>query len=126
MFPSLRVRNARDVFYTDAEIAAVRTELPLELRNLWTVASWTGWRRNELFRLQWSQVDAAAGVVRLNVGTTKNDEGREVPFDAVPDLVTAFQAQRDYTREIERRTGKIVAHVFHGTGNRSSVWMSHG
>lgn len=116
LFPSLRVRNARDVFYSDAQVAAVRAELPLELRHLWTVAAWTGWRRNELFRLQWSQVDFAAGVVRLNVGTTKNDEGREVPFDGVPELVTAFTAQRDYTREVERRTGQIVTHVFHRNG----------
>jgi integrase len=116
VFPSLRVRNARDVFYTDAESAAVRAELPPELRNLWTVAAWTGWRRNELFRLQWSQVDFGAGVVRLNVGTTKNDEGREVPFDGVPELVAAFQAQREYTRDVERRLGRIVAHVFHRSG----------
>ena len=116
VFPALRVRNARDVFYTDAEVEAVRRELPVELRNLWTVAAWTGWRRNELFRLQWAEVDFRAGVVRLNVGTTKNDEGREVPFDAVPELVAAFQAQRDYTRDVERRTGRIVAHVFHRNG----------
>ncbi len=42
LFPTLKVRNARDVFYTDAEIAAVRAELPPALRNLWTVAAWTG------------------------------------------------------------------------------------
>lgn len=115
-FPSVRVRNARDVFYTDVEVGAVRSELPEELRHLWTIAAWTGWRRNELLRLQWSQVDFGAGVVRLNVGTTKNDEGREVPFDAVPELSAAFRAQRDYTREVERRTGQIVQHVFHRSG----------
>lgn len=116
LFPSLRVRNARDVFYTDTEVEAVRQELPPELRNLWTVAAWTGWRRNELFRLQWAQVDFGAGVVRLNVGTTKNDEGREVPFDGIPELVAAFHAQRDYTRDVERRSGQIVVHVFHRNG----------
>ena len=116
VFPSLRVRNARDVFYTDAEVAAVRAELPPPLQNLWTVAAWTGWRRNELFGLEWPHVDFAAGVVRLDVGTTKNDEGREVPFDAVPELVAAFTAQRDYTRAVERRLGRIVAHVFHREG----------
>lgn len=116
VFPSIVVSNARDEFYTDVEIAAVRQELPPALRNLWTVAAWTGWRRNELFHLQWAQVDFPAGVIRLDTGTTKNREGREVPFDAVPELVTAFEAQRAYTREVERRTGRIVPHVFHRNG----------
>jgi len=116
VFPSIRVHNARDVFYADGEVAAVREELPPELRHLWTVCAWTGWRRNELFDLQWAQVDFAAGIVRLNVGTTKNREGREVPFDVVPDLVAAFDAQRAYTRDVERRLGRIVAHVFHRNG----------
>jgi integrase len=116
LFPTLKVRNARDVFYTDAEIAAVRAELPPALRNLWTVAAWTGWRRDELFHLQWSQVDFAAGVIRLNVGSTKNFEGREVPFDAVPELITALEAQRAYTRAVERQIGRLVPHVFHRNG----------
>lgn len=116
MFPALQVRNARDVFYSDAEVEAVRKELPPALRNLWTVAAWTGWRRNELFRLQWSQVDFTTGVIRLNVGSTKNDDGREVPFDGVPELVAALEAQRVSTREVERRTGQIVPWVFHRNG----------
>jgi integrase len=115
-FPSIRVDNARDVFYTDDEVAAVRKELPEPLKHLWTVAAWTGWRRNELFRLQWSQVDFDAGVIRLNVGTTKNREGREVPFDVVPDLVAALEAQRAYTLKVQRRLGGIVSHVFHRNG----------
>ncbi len=116
VFPSLRVNNARDVFYTDAEVERVRAELPLALQHLWTVAAWTGWRRNELFGLQWADLDFAAGVVRLRVNRTKNNEGREVPFGAVPELVAAFTAQRAYTRDIERRTGQIVPHVFHRSG----------
>lgn len=115
-FPSLRVRNARDVFYADAEVEAVRAELPPALKNLWTVAAWTGWRRNELFELRWSQVDFEAGIIRLGVGTTKNDEGREVPFDVIPELVAALGAQREYTRAVERRTGQIVPWVFHREG----------
>ncbi|MFN2602671.1 MAG: tyrosine-type recombinase/integrase [Gemmatimonadaceae bacterium] len=115
-FPSIVVRNARDVFYTDAEVQAVRDELPHELRNLWTVAVWTGWRRNELFALRWSQVDFEAGLLRLNVNTTKNNEGREIPFAAVPELEAALKAQREYTREVERKTGQIVQHVFHRNG----------
>ncbi len=117
-FPSIAVKNARDEFYTLREIEAVRRELPEPLRNLWTVAAWTGWRRNELFELQWSRVDFEAGIIRLGVYTTKNDEGREVPFDVVPALVAAFKDQREYTTTVERATGAICPWVFHRNGKR--------
>ena len=64
------------------------------------------------------QVDFEAGVIRLDVGTTKNNEGREIPFDVVPGLVTAFREQRDYTTKIERATGQICPWVFHREGRR--------
>ncbi len=55
-------------------------------------------------------------MVRLNVNETKNDDGREVPFDVVPELVRAFREQRDYTSQMERATGRIIRHVFHRQG----------
>ena len=115
-FPKIRVKNARNVFLTDAEVTAVRDELPAPLKNVWTVAAWTGWRRNELLGLTWDRVDLDAGVVRLDPHTTKNEDGREVPFDVVPALVEAFREQREYTSRTERATGRIVPHVFHRNG----------
>ena len=47
-----------------------------ELRPLITFAYITEWRvRSEVQRLQWPQVDFEAGTVRLEPGTTKNQEG---------------------------------------------------
>ncbi len=40
-----------------------------------------GWRLEEIGSLKWSQVDRAQGIVRLEVGETKNDEGRTVYLD---------------------------------------------
>jgi hypothetical protein len=37
-----------------------------------------GWRHEELLDLRVRQVDISAGTIRLEPGTTKNDEGREV------------------------------------------------
>lgn len=115
-FPRVAVRNARNVFLTDAEVETVRKELPAALKNVWTVAAWTGWRRNELLNLTWDRVDLDAGIVRLDPYTTKNDRGREVPFDVVPELVQAFREQREYTSQMERATGQIIPHVFHRKG----------
>jgi hypothetical protein len=53
----------------------------------------------------WSQVDLDAGVVRLEPGTTKNREGREFPIRALLELQRLLEAQRAYTRAIERDEG---------------------
>lgn len=37
-----------------------------------------GWRVEELLDLQARQVDLLAGTIRIDPGTTKNDQGREV------------------------------------------------
>ena len=46
----------------------------------------TGWRTTEVLTLEWRNVDFTAGAVRLEPGTTKNDEGREFPFSVLPPL----------------------------------------
>ena len=117
-FPTIKPKNAKDEFYSEAEIRAVRKHLPAKLKNLWDIACWTGWRKQELLQLRWSQVDFDRGVVRLDMYETKNDEAREVPFDICRDLVRAFNEQRDYTRRIERETGKIIQYVFHHFGGK--------
>ncbi|MCH7687675.1 MAG: tyrosine-type recombinase/integrase, partial [Planctomycetes bacterium] len=87
-------------------------------KNLWDIACWTGWRKQELLQLRWSQVDLERGVVRLDMYETKNDEAREVPFDICRDLVRAFNEQRDYTLRVQRETGKIIPFVFHHFGGK--------
>jgi hypothetical protein len=38
-------------------------------------------------------VDKEAGMMRLEPGTTKNDEGREIPYRALPELDRLITAQ---------------------------------
>jgi integrase len=61
-------------------------------------------------------VDFAGGVVRLEPGTTKNDEGRIYPFKASPELLNLLTRQRQLTSAVERETGHIVPWVFHRRG----------
>jgi len=61
-------------------------------------------------------VDFQAGVVRLEPRSTKNDEGRTFPFDALPALQRLLKRQRARTTALERATGRIIPHVFHRDG----------
>ena len=70
-----------------------------------TFAYITGWRLGEILPLQWRQVDFAAGEVRLDSGTTKNDE-RGV-FPVTTELRKLLKDQRGRTDETQRRLGAV-------------------
>ena len=109
----LRERNIRTGFFEPGEFHAVVTHLPAALAPVAEFAYLTGWRKGEVLGLTWAQVDFTAGMVRLEPGSTKNDDGRAFPFSALPALGALLTRQRDYTRTVERETGQIVRSVFH-------------
>lgn len=114
--PMLLERNVRQGFFERAEFEDVREKLPAELRGVVTFAYLTGWRvRSEVLSLQWSQVDRQAHIIRLEPGTTKNAEGRTLPYGLLPELVELIEAQ---WREHERlkAIGTICPYVFHRQG----------
>jgi integrase len=76
----------------------------------------TGWRLGEVLPLQWAQLEFAAGVVRLEPGTTKNAEGRVFPFGALPHLRDLLHELRAQTEAREQLTGQPVLSVFHRNG----------
>ena len=76
----------------------------------------TGWRSGEALGLTWAGVDFDAGIVRLEPGVTKNREGREFPFAALPQLADLLREQRERTSPLEREQGRIIASVFHRNG----------
>lgn len=115
--PAIQVSNARQGFFEPADFATVHAALPDYLQPVAEFCYLTGWRsRSEVLPLTWAQVDFAAGVVRLEPRTTKNDEGRTFPFDVLPALKRLLEAQRDRTKAMERATGRIIPHVFHHDG----------
>lgn len=75
--PSLEENNARKGFFEQSEYEAVLAKLPEHLRPVVMFAYHTGWRiRSEVLRLTWTQIDLVTGTVRLEVGDTKNKDGR--------------------------------------------------
>lgn len=90
--PKLEENNVRKGFFEDAQYRALLRELPEELKPVLSFAYYTGCRRGEILNLQWSQVDLTHKIVRLEPGTTKNDEARIIPL--VSDLLTALGEQK--------------------------------
>lgn len=116
-FPTLTVNNTRQGFFERPDFEAVRLALPLHLRPVVTFAYLTGWRiRTEIQNLTWRHVDMDAGIVRLEPGSTKNEEGRVLPFAVLPELRTILETQRLETSQLERERGTIVPWVFHRNG----------
>ncbi len=114
--PSIEVRNTRTGFFEESEFRAVLASLPEDLRPVVEFAYLTGWRKGEILPLQWRQVDFSAGVIRLEPGTTKNDEGRTFPFLVLPALELLLKRQREHTEACQRTMGQIIPWVSHRNG----------
>ena len=116
VFPSLNVSNAREGFLEPAQVEALAEALPDDLKPILRFAIATGWRRNEILGLTWVRVDFAAGVIRLEAGSTKTNEARQFPIDALPALVAVLKSQRNLAVTLEAATGQPVPLVFHRFG----------
>ena len=79
--PMLKENNVRKGFFEYGEFIALRNTLPSYLKGFVTFGYKTGWRISEISGLTWSQIDRDNGIVRLEVGETKNDEARTVYLD---------------------------------------------
>ena len=79
--PMLKENNVRKGFFEHEGFIALRDLLPSYLKSFVTFAYKVGWRDEEISGLTWSQVDRNQGIVRLEVGETKNDQGRTVYLD---------------------------------------------
>jgi integrase len=109
--PMLKENNVRKSFFELEQFEDVRRHLPEHLRPVVTFAYITGWRiRSEVLSLRWDQVDSQAEVVRLEAGTTKNEEPREFPYTDEPkDLL---EAQGEKSDSLLAEKGIVTEHVF--------------
>ena len=115
--PSIEVRNTRAGFFEEEDFRNMLKHLPSEIRPVVLFAYSTGWRiRSEILPLQWKQVDLKAGTVRLEPGSTKNDEGRTFPYSMLPELAETINEQWRHTIAVQRDTGTMIPWVFHRQG----------
>jgi excisionase family DNA binding protein len=77
--PMMKENNVRTGFLEDAQFKKlIENAHELWLRLFLELSFTYGWRRSELLHLKVRQVDLLSRLIRLDVGTTKNREGREV------------------------------------------------
>ncbi len=80
--PMLKENNIRKGFIEHEDYLALREKLPAYLKPVLTFGYFTGWRKGEIFGLKWNQVDLREGIVRLEPGETKNNEGRTLYIES--------------------------------------------
>src|SRR6266568_2456776 len=77
-FPHLAENNTRKGFLEDHQLRALIEGEELWFRALVECGRTYGWRVSELLTMRVGQVDLVQRVIRLEPGTTKNSDGREV------------------------------------------------
>jgi integrase len=80
--PMLKEHNVRKGFIEYEGYLALKDALPEYLKSVLTFAYFSGWRRSEILGLKWGQVNTKDGIVRLEPGETKNDEGRTLYMES--------------------------------------------
>src|SRR5262245_15618846 len=83
LFPTRLEENpARDGFFEHTEYLKVRAHAPASYQDVLDFAYYSGWRRNEILHLTWTEVDLAGGVIRLSPRRSKTRAGRVLPISA--------------------------------------------
>jgi integrase len=97
-------------FVEPTQLDAIRRRLPEDFQAAVTIAFTYGWRRDEILTLARRQLDLEAGTLCLDVGSTKNDNGREV--DLTDELRTMLAAQVARVQALERQLGRVIPSLF--------------
>ncbi len=110
-FSFLKEAAPRQGFFEREQFEAVRRQLPDDLKAVVTIAYTYGWRMpSEVLTLERRQLDLESCTLRLDPGTTKNDDGRVVYLTA--ELRAMLTAQVERIRSAERRLGRIIPWLF--------------
>src|SRR5262249_59015068 len=68
------------------------------------------WMQSEVLTLERRQLDLEAGTLRLDPGSTKNEEGRVAYL--TPELARLLGEQLERVHMVERKTGRIIPFLF--------------
>ena len=107
----LKEAEPRKGFFERDKFDAVRRYLRPDLQAAVTVAYVFGWRtQSEVLTLALAQIDLGSGLMRLDPGTTNNDDGRVVYL--TPELQTLLREQVERVKYLSRKLNRIVPYRF--------------
>jgi integrase len=106
----LREADARSGFVELARFEAIVRRMPEPHALALKVAYALGWRRGEVFELEWRHADLERGVLRLEPGETKTKEGRTAFLP--PDLAEELRVHRARVEVLQRQLGRVLPDVF--------------
>jgi integrase len=111
----LSEKNTRQGFFEHDELERVVTHLPDYLQDACRFAYLSGWRRGEVFTLEWNDVDQRARVIRLRPEESKNGQGRTLALEGTLWSII----ERRWSERVVRqgRTSRIATLVFHHDGH---------
>lgn len=113
-FPKLKEAGARNAFLERSELERLCDCLPQYLASPTRFAFLTGWRLGEIRGLEWRHVSFERQEIRLDIGSTKNGDGRVFPMTAeLRILLTAIQppAGTQITAVAARKSAVVPAPV---------------
>ena len=81
--PRLPEGQPRQGFLEYSEYLSIRAHLPPTYQDVLDFGYYSGWRRGEIVKLEWKDVDRGAGVIRLRPELSKNKDGRVLALSSL-------------------------------------------
>ena len=117
-WPKIEVRNARTGYFEPDELGRLLAALAKPYDDVAHFAALTGWRRQEVLGLTWSEVDRQAGEVRLPPARSKNGHGRVILLEGPLAVIVARRwSLRALTPWVFHRLGKRLRDFRHAWVN---------
>ena len=110
---ALRENPPRQGFFERAEYLAVREHLPTPYQDVLDFAFYSGWRRREITRLTWVEVNLARSEILLDAARSKTGRPRALPLS---DPLLAVIRRRSAVGRVD------VRWVFHWNGRPIGDW----
>jgi integrase len=121
-FAHLRENNVRKGFLEDSQYTKLVAGTELWLRTLVECGRTYGWRVSELLTMKVGQVDLAQRVIRLDPGTTKNSDGREVFMtDALHSLLSGCVTGKGPEEAVFSRSNGIAVRSFRDAWEKACI-----
>jgi integrase len=117
-----RENNVRKGFLEHDQFRALQLALPDYARPVLVAMYYTGMRIGEVLAIQWEQVDLFEREIRLEPGTTKNDEARTLPIDG--ELFELIQAQQRLHHEKYPNCPWVFSHHGKPIRNLYRAWRA--